>query len=521
MALNFNVDPYYDDFDPSKNFHRILFKPGVAVQARELTQSQTILQSQISKFADNIFSQNTPVTGGKVTVNQNCYYLKLNAQYNSIDIVAGDFTNKIIQNSTGQVIAKVIKTAEATGTDIAAGDPPTLIVTYLSGSQFSDGMDIFPVDGSNFAATIIGTLGGSTGVGLSSVASISDGVFYIVNGYSQSSTQNEDGSYTKYSIGNFVSVQPQTTILDKYSSTPSYRVGLSIQETIVDYIDDPSLLDPAVGASNYQAPGADRYQINLSLTTLPLELGNDDAFVELLRIENGNVQKQVDNTVYSVIDEYFAKRTSETNGDYIVSNFKITPSANTIDANTYVLGVGPGVAYVQGFRLENQSTLQITSDRARTTDSVNNNSNFIDYGNYIYIDNLKGQGSSFFDITTGSPVDFHIVGTTDVNRSNTTTYNSTLAGSGYIRALSYVQASNGSNTQTYTYKAHIFDLASKTLSSNVSAANSTFTTLYVGSAGLLSNVANAYVGCSLTINSGTNAGDARTITYYDPNNKTI
>ncbi len=187
---------------------------------------------------------------------------------------------------------KVIKTAEATGTDAAAGDPPTLIVTYLSGGQFSDGMDIFPADGSNFAATIIGTIGGSTGIGLSSVASISDGVFYIVNGYSQSSTQNEDGSYTRYSIGNFVSVQPQTTILDKYSSTPSYRVGLLIQETIIDYIDDPSLLDPAVGASNYQAPGADRYQIELSLTTLPLELGNDDAFVELLRIENGNVQKQ-------------------------------------------------------------------------------------------------------------------------------------------------------------------------------------------------------------------------------------
>jgi hypothetical protein len=34
MALNFNVDPYYDDFDPQKNFHRILFKPGFAVQAR-------------------------------------------------------------------------------------------------------------------------------------------------------------------------------------------------------------------------------------------------------------------------------------------------------------------------------------------------------------------------------------------------------------------------------------------------------------------------------------------------------
>ena len=80
--LNFNVDPYYDDFDPNKNFHRILFRPGRAVQARELTQSQTILQDQISKFADHIFSQNTPVKGGQVTINTQAIYLKLNATYN-------------------------------------------------------------------------------------------------------------------------------------------------------------------------------------------------------------------------------------------------------------------------------------------------------------------------------------------------------------------------------------------------------------------------------------------------------
>jgi hypothetical protein len=74
MSLNFNVDPYYDDFDPSKNYHRILFKPGFAVQARELTQTQSILQNQISNFADNIFKQNTPITGGQITTNLNCYY---------------------------------------------------------------------------------------------------------------------------------------------------------------------------------------------------------------------------------------------------------------------------------------------------------------------------------------------------------------------------------------------------------------------------------------------------------------
>ena len=45
MALqtDLNVFPYYDDYDPAKNFYRILFQPGVAVQARELNQLQSIL----------------------------------------------------------------------------------------------------------------------------------------------------------------------------------------------------------------------------------------------------------------------------------------------------------------------------------------------------------------------------------------------------------------------------------------------------------------------------------------------
>ncbi len=37
MALNLNTSPYFDNFDKAKKFSRILFKPGVAVQARELT----------------------------------------------------------------------------------------------------------------------------------------------------------------------------------------------------------------------------------------------------------------------------------------------------------------------------------------------------------------------------------------------------------------------------------------------------------------------------------------------------
>ena len=109
----------------------------------------------------------------------------------------------------GTIIAQVIAVAPATGTTTTPGDPPTLVVTYLSVTSFEDGMTLGQVQGtiSTPFATTIGNAGGTTSIGPSSVASISAGVFYVVNGYNQ--IQNADGTTTKYTIGNFVNVLPQ------------------------------------------------------------------------------------------------------------------------------------------------------------------------------------------------------------------------------------------------------------------------------------------------------------------------
>ena len=68
LDTNLNVTPYFDDFYADnggevKNYHRVLFRPGVAVQARELTQLQTILQNQIERFGDNIYKTGTIIRG--------------------------------------------------------------------------------------------------------------------------------------------------------------------------------------------------------------------------------------------------------------------------------------------------------------------------------------------------------------------------------------------------------------------------------------------------------------------------
>ena len=516
--LNFNVDPYYDDFDPNKNYHRVLFKPGRAVQARELTQSQTILQNQISNFADHFFNQNTPIKGGEVTINTKVKYIKLNSTFNDIDVIASNFLNQIVSDDTGTVLAKVIATEEgATG-----GDPPTLVVSYFSGVEFTNSSNVISQTTSDIAQSI-----SSDATGSASVASVANGVFYVVNGYNFSSEQNPDGTYSRYSIGNFVAVQPQTIIIGKYTNTPNVRIGLDISEYISDYVTDPSLLDPAVGATNYQAPGADRYTIDLDLTTKSLTSStiNDQNFIELVRVENGTIVRQVNGTSYSAIDDYLAKRTYETNGDYIVKNFKVDAYANTVPGgnNEYVMSVGPGIAYVQGYRAENQSPIRIRGNRARTTTSVNNNTINPSYGNYLYVNTLLGANGSFIDFTQSDTVDFHLGNVSVVNTNTSIAYTSTLAATGKVRSIQYQGSSNTNSTNTisYIYKAHVYDVATKTLSSNASSATSTSITFYdTNSANKFSPKSNVYDGTTLIVTSGPGQGDIRTIVGYNGTTKT-
>ena len=509
MAINFNSTPYYDDFDPTKNFHRILFKPGYAVQGRELTQSQTILQNQISEFASAIYSQNTPVSGGQVTTNLNCYYIKLNqTNPNGLTVTAANFANQVITDPAGVVIARVIGTIETTSSGSTVGDPPTLIVSYVSGQHFTDGMTLTTSTLAIPQSATVATSSDSTGpsTGLSSTASVANGVFYIVNGYSVSPTTGQE-----YSIGNFVNVNPQTIVLDKYDNTPTYRIGLQINETVYDYVTDSSLLDPAIGSTNFQAPGADRYVITLTLTTLPLTIGNDQGFIELVRIVNGQIQNQVNGTSYSSIDDYFAKRDYETNGDYIVNDFTLTPSANTLgDTSSYDLGISKGIAYVHGYRIEAQSGSTLTIPRAQSTNVINNNDVFVDYGNYFVVDTVGG----LFDVGQVPQIDLHAVTAANIATGSINGYNSTKAGTAFIRNLQYVSGS-GSTTKSYIYNAYVSDFVGTTLSGTATNSSTANTIVVTDNAATFSNVANAYYGATITTtNAGSAVSDTLVITNY-------
>ena len=82
------------------------------------------------------------------------------------------------------------------------------------------------------------------------------------------------------SLGYFVEVSKQTIILDYYNNTPSYRIGLTITESLVSSKDDDTLYDNAKGFTNYASPGADRLKISLALSKKPLDDNKDTNFVE-------------------------------------------------------------------------------------------------------------------------------------------------------------------------------------------------------------------------------------------------
>ena len=60
---------YKDDFRDSDGFYRILYNSGRVLQARELTQAQTLLQAQIARFGGNIFNEGGVVKPGSTTLN--------------------------------------------------------------------------------------------------------------------------------------------------------------------------------------------------------------------------------------------------------------------------------------------------------------------------------------------------------------------------------------------------------------------------------------------------------------------
>ena len=214
--------------------------------------------------------------------------------------------------------------------------------------------------------------------------------------------------------GTFAQVQSETLILDQYGGTPSYRIGFDVQEDFISADEDPSLNDNASGFTNFAAPGADRLQISVSLTKKALDDNNDQNFIEISRIEGGDIQTFKYETQYNLINDTLAKRTYDESGDYYVKPFEVfakeslndsignkgvytaeqdTTQGNIPSDDLLAIQVSPGKAYIKGYKIERVSNSFIDVTKPRETEKIEQEAVTYETGNPLFVNNISGSPS--------------------------------------------------------------------------------------------------------------------------------
>ena len=448
MAIKtYAAPPYNDDFNANsvqftgaegKNYLRILFKPGVSVQVRELNQMQSILQSQIDKFGQTVYKEG-PVLNGEGTLDTNAKYIDITLDGDAPATPSAIITyiDQIlkIKNSSGNGIKATVLHYEA----LAETNTYRFFIRYDSSIQVAnnnvqefvandviklDNAIIDPNDTSQNPSELV-----NTGTSFATVAS---------TGYA-AVAKTKAGVY--FVNGEFVYNDAEELYIAK--PTQDYelngRIAFIVTDTIVTYVDDPLLLDNATGYPNETAPGADRYKMDFQLAFLSdLDddlvanntgvsfINNVQSFITLFKTDLDVVVKPA-RTEYTQLDRKFANRTFEESGDYCLKPFKLdlreylndnagnrgrytsadilnsggTPLLTKEDGSAittlseaategekhYIAGIEPSVAYVQGYRIHLKNKKEIQVEKARDTLNAASATNpaftTLAFGNYV------------------------------------------------------------------------------------------------------------------------------------------
>ena len=489
QKTNLNAAPYFDDFNAENNYQKILFRPGFAVQARELTQLQSALQHQIEAHGSHIFRDGAQVVPGNYVL-QEYYSLKLASTFNAEQVDPSQYYNAdtpvTITGATTGVTAKVVGFKAATTTE-----QPLLYVSYeRSGTDFET--TVF-ADGENISANT--TITHSTQQYATDVASVTTytSEYTETNGATAAQLASAEGPASRtglalriesgvyYIRGFFVNNIAETLVLNNYSEFYTGDIGFNITETIVTPENETSLLDNATGSSNFAAKGAHRLSITLSLTTLTSTTDTTD-FVRLGSIENGSLRRIGRTTEYAVLADEMARRTNDESGSYTVRpfQFRIEESVDTSVAGqdfqgNYSVGettrdnntanesllsfiVSRGKAYIEGFEIEKTNTSIKDVNKARDFETLNATVSTFDMGNYALITNVFGTP----DITniSGESTAFKTIEFYDTANTTRGSKNGNLIGVGRARAIEYHSGDAGSNSDATgaQYKLYMFDI---------------------------------------------------------------
>lgn len=383
--------PYYDDYEGSKHddkgYVKVLWKPGRAVQARELTQMQTYSQNQIASLGGYLFKDGTVVQGGIISTTTKQKYFIGTVSYpagnNLDDIMAGFMSNNKVSGSstadglypTGIGDIKIQIVGWTTMYDSDGGLSLVSSTNSMEGRTTTKVVVFYNILGGSFNDRTIGT---NLSITFQSPISDVNATLTVVNIVKTSSSEENryltctcatctkgtifiDGYFVNCPMG-YVLVNPLQCVEDADTNTSvltvsdisedneEYNIGFWIDRKIVNAYDDETLTDPAGGTYNHKAPGADRYSIlaklkcfsskqidemidagdNILLVHSTSDVTEGNGATSGIKFAGGIVMKnnivikeQTNVGTNSALMDEMARRTYEESGNYTVNPWKV------------------------------------------------------------------------------------------------------------------------------------------------------------------------------------------------------
>ena len=318
-----------------------------AVQSRELNQLQSLLQLQVDRLGQSLFVANSPIKAGEskldpelrfididVPLIENQEFVRTWLEEESAWVGADEYENKLTLTQPLTTTLAIILKAE----EIESGNESfvryRLFIKYKSKSVDNDGENISEFNVATGTSLSLNYLPNKFSFRVSSIIrnpEETEVTLQKLTGPAIGVTLDPGIYFTKGTAVTTVS-QFATFALDDAEILFTGNAILLVDEQTVSGYDDISLNDNAAGSPNYAAPGADRYQINLTLKLVDdFIAGDPDAAakgyldaISILDILDSNVIREFDgNDNLKVINRILALRTYEESGDYVVEPFKV------------------------------------------------------------------------------------------------------------------------------------------------------------------------------------------------------
>ena len=441
-------DTYKDDFKDSAGYHKVLFNSGRALQGRELNQLQTILQTQITRMANNIFMDGAAISPKSSGAGTDLVpYVIVEELFANADRYLGAIFEGPAATGTSGLQFQVTHVVEATGSDY-----PTLYGRYVSSNQssvstdvqttqlvFSEADTLTNISGDALAALTVRTQPLSSTVvstGIGCLFSMQQAEFYVQ--------------------GHFVYAPKQTIVLSKYQQYVDAEVGFEVIQDVVTTADDVALYDNQGSRPNLSSPGADRYRIRMLLTTRDSIVDGEDfvSFATVRASKIVQIKEGTDN--FNQVEKRMAQRSKDTNGDFIVNDFELQfregdDSANLIlEIPAEQLGVRP-LAFLDGYRLEHKIPVSFNIPKPVSFVSDSDLSLNATYKNYINLTADSAGGSPFGAVDFGTDFLASQKQISLLNVSNTE------IGTARIKAV----VNRGTNDSDH-FRVHLYDIKMNT-----------------------------------------------------------